>query len=277
MVLLFAHTPQEAWPRWAAMILIAVTLYAGFKLWTWWRYSGPAAPLWKHAAYLLAWPGMEPQSFLSPPLAPVPRPSAAEWAMAIVKTSLGVVLLRFAPDLAARQPWYGGWLCMISIGFCLHFGLLHLVSCAYRAIGIPALPLMDRPFYAESLSDLWGRRWNRGFRDLVHRGWFVPLAARYGPDRAMLAVFLISGLIHELAITVPAGGGWGRPTAYFLLQSLGLALERTRRGRWLGLGRGWRGWLWTALFVIGPVNLLFPEAFVSGVMAPFAVWLGELR
>ena len=84
----------------------------------------------------------------------------------------------------------------------------------------------------------------------------------------------MSGLIHELVITVPAGGGYGLPTGYFLLQGLGAATERSRRGRRLGLGAGRRGWLFTALVVGAPAYFLFPPPFVRNVILPMLSAIG---
>jgi hypothetical protein len=49
-------------------------------------------------------------------------------------------------------------------------------------------------------------------------------------------------------ITVPARGGYGLPTAYFLLQGAGLLLERSTWGRRLGLGTGIPGRAFTLIF-----------------------------
>jgi len=65
---------------------------------------------------------------------------------------------------------------------------------------------------------------------------------------AILAVFFVSGLLHELVISFPAGGGWGLPTLYFVLHGGLVWLERhgvLRPRRWL-----------TILFVLLPLPLL---------------------
>ena len=93
---------------------------------------------------------------------------------------------------------------------------------------------------------------------------------------ATLAAFLASGLIHELVISVPAQGGYGLPTGYFLLQGLGLLGERARAARRGGLGRGWRGRVFTFLVAAGPAFWLFPPVFVRHVILPMLGAIGAL-
>jgi alginate O-acetyltransferase complex protein AlgI len=102
------------------------------------------------------------------------------------------------------------------------------------------------------------------------------LIARFGLQGGSLLAFLFSGMIHELVITVPARGGWGRPTLYFLIQGIALQLERSRAGRRIGLGTGRIGWLFTGAITVVPVGLLFPEQFIRDVIAPFLRELGGL-
>jgi alginate O-acetyltransferase complex protein AlgI len=96
-----------------------------------------------------------------------------------------------------------------------------------------------------------------------------------GPRAALLITFLISGLIHDLLISVPAGAGYGLPTAYFLLQAVGLLFERTRLGRrWLG--RPLMARCFAIAVVSLPAPLLFHTPFVKRVFLPFMVAIGAL-
>jgi hypothetical protein len=128
---------------------------------------------------------------------------------------------------------------------------------------------MNCPIAAASLSDFWGKRWNSGFRDIVFGLFFVRLAKRFGTTAAATITFVISGLIHELVITFPAGAGYGLPTLYFTLQSAALLAERSRFGTRLGLGRGWPGHAFALVVVTLPIFALFPPPFVLRVMVPF--------
>jgi len=127
---------------------------------------------------------------------------------------------------------------------------------------------------ATSVGEFWGQRWNLAFHQLVHQFVFRPLRRKIGLTPAMLSVFLLSGLVHESVISLPANGGYGLPTIYFLLQGLAVLCERTPIARVFRLGRDWRGCLWTLLWTAGPAGLLFHSPFINKVMLPFFQTLG---
>ena len=159
---------------------------------------------------------------------------------------------------------------MVGIILLLHFGLFHLLALAWRAAGIPAVPLMRAPLLSRSLGEFWGRRWNTAFNKLATKFLFNPLHRKVmGLRTASMLVFLGSGLVHELLISVPARGGYGLPTLYFLLQGAGVLFERTTFARRCGLNRGIRGWLFTLVVTGGSMFWLFPPVFVRNVILPF--------
>ena len=258
-----------AWPRWALMWALAGAIFVGAKWLTWRRAPAGDAPWWRHAAYLLLWPGLDAETFLRPGRLPCEeRPRPREWWAALLRLAGGAALFWGASRLV-RAELLLGWLGMAGLVLMLHFGAFHLLSCAWRAVGVDARPLMDRPSRSRSVSEFWGRRWNTAFRDLTHRFLFRPLSERLWPRAAILAGFLASGLVHDLVISVPAGGGYGWPTAYFLVQAAALLLERSRAGRAIGLGRGVRGRIFTAAVVVLPAWGLFHPPFVRNVIVPF--------
>ena len=134
-------------------------------------------------------------------------------------------------------------------------------------------PIMDRPFAATSLVDFWGRRWNRAYRRVSFEYFFRPSVRWFGPALGTLFAFTASGLIHESVISWPAGAGYGGPTAYFAIQGLAVLLERATPLRRL-LRNPLCGWLYTALFVIGPAGLLFHAPFLTRVIVPFLEMIG---
>jgi alginate O-acetyltransferase complex protein AlgI len=273
----FLLVPAD-WPRWGFMWLLAFAIYLGCKWLTWRRRRVVGASVGRHLGYLFLWPGLDANAFLSPKRLPAgERPSALEWLFALAKLLLGLALLFVVVHwLAPGWPDLVGWVGMVGVIFVLHFGSFHLLSCAWRAGGVEARPLMNWPAATPGVSDFWGRRWNTAFRDLTHRFLFRPLAGRFGPRWALLLGFLFSGLLHELVITFPAGGGYGGPTVFFLLQAVAILLERSASGRAAGLGKGWRGRFFTGTVLLLPVSLLFPPEFVRGIIVPFLKVIGAV-
>ncbi len=261
---------RDRMPTWAFMWALAVVIYASLKWASWWRsplrLEATAA---RSAGYLLAWPGMDADSFLATGRR-VAAPCAGEWVWAIGKTGLGAVLLWV---IARRVPgeWVllRAWVGMVGMVLLAHFGSFHLFALLWRRAGVDAVPIMDKPLWSASLSEFWGRRWNLGFRQLGHEWIFRPLRRRLGVAGAGFLVFVLSGLIHDLVISVPARGGYGMPTGYFVLQGAGVVLERSEIGRRLGLRGGVNGWVFMALLTAGPAFWLFHPPFLRNVVLPF--------
>jgi len=103
---------------------------------------------------------------------------------------------------------------------------------------------------------------------------FRPLARRLGGKGGLLAGFLLSGVVHDVVISFPAGGGYGLPTIYFMLQAGGMIVEQTNRGQRLGLAKGAAGWTFAMVVVALPAPLLFHWTFVHEIVLPFLHAIG---
>ena len=264
-------------PAWAWMWTIAFALFIGAKWVTMQGFlrSGNRATATRLIAYGLFWPGMDVRAFCG--TSPVRPPAGYEWVAAAAKTLFGAAVVWGGVRLVGKtHPILAGWLGMVGLVLFLHFGLFHLLSLLWRALGVNARPIMRSPGRATSLSRFWGESWNAAFSDLMHENAFKPLTRSIGPRGALFLVFLISGALHELVISVPAHGGYGLPTAYFVLQGLALLFERSRPGRKLGLGSGIRGWCFVALAAGVPAFWLFHPAFIHHVILPMLHAIGAI-
>jgi hypothetical protein len=260
---------------WALMWGLAAALFLVLKILT-------ARTEWDHAGgrlggYVFLWPGMDARAFFSVGRVDPAAARPVELAWAITKLAAGALACGWAAQRALATPSLAvAWVGMVGIVFVLHFGGLHIVSWCWRRAGVDAPPIMRAPIAAESLAEFWGGRWNAAFADAARRLLLRPLARRWGVNGAGAGVFLVSGLVHELVISLPARGGWGGPTLYFLLQGAGMAVEKSRVGRRIGLGAGIRGWLWTLLCTALPLPLLFHPPFARRVILPFFQFLHGL-
>ena len=278
LVLPLLASTLSSGPAWVFMWAMAFAIFAGCKWLTWWEARGKLRRVSaaRSAAYLLAWPGMDPTPFFNEPKEPA-RIRKEEWWAAFLKFLFGVfVFWGLARRVPPDEPLLRGWIGLIGIIFMLHFGVFHLAALFFQSKGVAVRCLMRNPIAATSLTEFWGKRWNLAFHDLATNFVFRPLLPLLGVAGASLATFLVSGLVHELAISLPACGGFGLPTAYFLIQGLGLLLERSPLGERLGLRAGARGWLFTMLLTAGPAFWLFHPPFVHRVIVPFMEAMGAL-
>ena len=262
-------------PRWAVMWSLAFAIYCGCKWLTWRRTPVADVPAWRHAAYLLAWPGLDAAAFLGDDsIADVPR---GAWIRGVRNVGAGLLLFfGLARLVLPRSAYLAGWIGMTGVALIVHFGIFELLSCGWRRAGIEARPLMNVPVRSQSLGEFWGRRWNTAFRDLTHRFLFRPLTRRLGVPAGVAGGFVFSGLVHDLVISWPASGGWGGPTLFFAIQGGGILLERSRAGRHARLGTGTVGRLFAAVALLLPAPLLFHPPFVERIVIPFMEALGAL-
>lgn len=262
---------------WIFMWAMAFAIYAGCK-WLTLRTAigeGTKATRRDQLVYLFLWPGMSIQEFVRDAVIrkapPTKNVALGEWLAATIKMLVGIAMVWWLVPAIDPQAWQvRGWIGMVGIILMLHFGSFHLLALVLQLFDYQARPNMNAPLRATSLADFWGRRWNSAFNTLVDRYGFRLLAPRIGAHTALLVVFFVSGLIHEAVITLPAGGGYGLPTVYFLFQALGIFIERTPILRRQPLAKRLMAWA----FIVLPLGCLFPPIFIRNVILPMLHAIG---
>ena len=256
---------------WEFMWSLSIATFCGCKWQTWCnaREARRRASALRNIGYLFLWPGMDADIFLNCENKPT-KPTSVAWFAALAKTVAGIVLLVVVAGRVGHiHPLLTGWTAMLGLILFLHFGTFHLLALLWQSTSINAEAVMRSPLRSTSLGEFWGKRWNLAFHELMRDLVFQPVRKRLGVSAATLAAFLASGLLHDFVISFPARGCYGLPTAYFVLQGLGVLFERSRAGRWLGLREGVRGWLFALTVAGAPVFLLFHRPFVMTVIVPF--------
>lgn len=204
--------------------------------------------------YFSLWPGMNPAPFERRQTVEFPLRWFVQGWVTMIVSAVGVGALALSGHLN------GWWMLAGILGF-VHLGYSDVLSALVRLAGFPVERLFDNPLASSGLRDFWSRRWNRPFSDLNR----LLLVGR----NRVLAGFVVSGLLHEAALSFPALGGWGGPLGYFGLQYVGMQLE----GAWL---RGWRRRLWTWAWVLLPLPGLFQAPFHSAFLEPLAAGISGL-
>jgi hypothetical protein len=216
------------------------------------------------------WPGMRPGPFARAGGAPLP--GAGHLVLGgLVRLSAGLALVATArlAWVATRSRWLATAPLLPGLSLIVHFGVFDLVAGAWRWAGVDCKPLFRSPLRATSLGEFWGRRWNLAFSEMTALAIYQPLVRRVGRRPALAASFLGSGLLHELAISVPVRAGYGLPLAYFALHGALMMVE----GRLARAGRPvdrvpWIGRAWTLGWLLAPLPILFHRPFLAGVVWP---------
>jgi alginate O-acetyltransferase complex protein AlgI len=265
-------------PAWGTLFAVAFSIFYGFKWLTYRRAvrTGASPGLKCVIGYIFFWVGMDASAFFDRRVN-VPKPAKTEWLLAFLKTALGLVLFFLIGRLFyQRHTLIAGYIGLTGFLLFSFFGTCHVNSLLWRRRGVNAVPMMNSPLLASSLSEFWSSRWNLSFRDLARIFVFRPVLRRWGIVCAVLAAFIFSGFLHELLISLPADAWYGLPTLFFLIQAGGIFMEKSGYGARYGINRGIRGRLFAALFILVPVVLLFHPPSIETCMVPFMKAAGAL-
>ncbi|KAH9908249.1 uncharacterized protein BXZ73DRAFT_37838, partial [Epithele typhae] len=170
------------------------------------------------------------------------------------------------PRYALSTVLHLGFGLLIHCGVCVvydSFALLAVLGIGQSPAGWP--PITGGLWHVTSLHAFWSRAWHQALRHvfLVYGGF--PGRAVAGRAGATVGTFLASGLVHELGITAAGVGFDARVLVFFLLQAVGVVLEKTLRevmGRRVG---GFFGFMWAALFVVGFGQMCTDAWFSRGI------------
>lgn len=252
-VVVVERTLDDATPLVRMLGICAVLLYATKNLVcaAARQYGGDRLRRAPRLAFTLGWFGMNPRTFARRRRRPLPGVRALV-VRGTRNAAAGAMLVLVACTIGGVS---GALVLMVGLSLILHFGAFHLLAALWRQRGYACHALFVAPWRARTLHEFWTRRWNVGFAEMTALLVQRRLRRRAGPETARVASFLFSGLLHELAISLPVRAGYGLPTAYFVLHAL--AARRHDHGR-----------TWTLAWVLLPAPLMFHPWFVRGVVMP---------
>jgi len=217
--------------------------------------------------FALGWFGMRPRIFATSNAGAFPHTAKPLALLGVRNTAIGLVFLGFARQLyvIGQGRWVGAIFLLTGISLVLHFGVCNLVAAAWRRQGVDCGAIFVAPLRSQTLGEFWSRRWNLAFSEMTAALVYRPLRRRFGPGLALLAAFLFSGLLHEMAISLPVRAGFGGPLFYFILHGALVLLERSWRPMRKVLS-GWIGRIWTLFWLMLPLPLLFHQTFLREVL-----------
>jgi len=226
--------------------------------------------------FCFAWAGMRPQLFEDYGQ----KQLEGGWTMIVFglkRIVVGLLLIFLAHQLvllntsATMIYWLISVVLLIAFSLVLHFGLLSISAGILRFNGVNAGYLFKSPLKSRSLTEFWSKRWNLAFSEMAVIAIFRPLKSKIGQTGAVLAGFAFSGILHELALSLPVNTGYGLPLLYFLIQGALVVLEKVLLNHQIYiLQHRVIGKIWTLFWVIVPAPLLFHEAFIQHVVWPLA-------
>ncbi len=216
------------------------------------------------------WPGMRPGPFARRAAASLPGAGNLLLGGSLrLLSGLGMVVLARLVWVLTSSRLLTTPPLLVGLSLIVHFGAFDVLAAFWRWLGVDCQRLFRSPLRSTNLREFWGRRWNLAFSEMTTIAIYQPIVRVAGRAPAIAASFLASGLLHELAISVPVRAGYGLPMAYFVLHGTLMTVEarlaKANRpiDRVPGIGRAW-----TLTWLLVPLPILFHRPFLAGVVWP---------
>jgi hypothetical protein len=247
------------------MIALILVLLIGMKVVTASHYPTLLFTLGKWFLYCFTWVGMNPEIFFKHRLK-ADQSLMHRGLFFFVSGASLLLLLRFGLTSDSIPEGFRYYILslvlLIALSQVLHFGLLNISAWCLQILKYPAYSLFRDPLRAESLRDFWGKRWNLAFTEMTSVAVYRPLSKRWTTTQAFLASFLFSGLLHEVALSLPVKTGYGLPLVYFAIQLILILIEEK-------IFKRRPGKVWVILGLILPLPILFHPAIMKAVFWQF--------
>jgi hypothetical protein len=222
------------------------------------------------------WAGMRAEPFEKLGGAPVPggcpivKMGISRILAGFILIFIGHKLLLLNLDKELTYILVSGCL-LIGLSLILHFGMLSISAGMWHFSGVNTYLLFRQPYKATSLTEFWSKRWNIAFSEMTSVAIFRPLKNKIGPATALMLAFMFSGLLHELALSVPVNAGYGLPMIYFIIQGCIVLFEKfliSRKIRFLQ--NRVIAAIWVFFWLALPMPLLFHPEFIKQIVWPLA-------
>ncbi|KAF8838747.1 hypothetical protein BDN67DRAFT_971059 [Paxillus ammoniavirescens] len=157
-------------------------------------------------------------------------------------------------------PFFARYLRASIISTLAAFAIYCAIQTAYDLCTIPAVlilrhdpaqwpPAFDRPWFATSVSDFWGRRWHQFYRRSFILGSY-PFSLVFGRVGGIFGAFITSAVFHHVTLIMING----QMELWRMVVSFGMMAPAVigERAFWQWTGRkvgGLVGWVWTMAWV----------------------------
>ena len=230
--------------------------------------SGVQLKFFQWMAFTFGWFGMRPVLFQE--LGSSSQPYVEFIIKGVTRIVVGLVFLYISllVDLELSKYFIPQLFLLVGLSLVLHFGILNLSAALWRWAGVPVNELFRSPYKSRSLKEFWGKRWNVAFSEMTALVVYRPLRNKIGAGRAVIVAFLFSGLLHEIAISLPVHSGYGLPMLYFFIHAVAMQLEATSPFVRKIISHKVLSHVWVMGLLILPMPLLFHHGFIERVLMP---------